>query len=82
MNAEEQALGMEDSRLEILKGRRQKPEVRRKRDDGRRTRDKGQRTMDKGQELKDCFFSERSHRSAENKGDPKKRTQNEAIRNP
>ncbi len=42
--------------------------------------DKGQRTTDEGRDLKDCFFSERSHDFAENKGDPKKRTRNEAIR--
>ncbi len=51
-------------------------------DEGQLTRDEGPRTRDKEQDLKDCFFSERSHEHDENKGDPKKRTQNEAIRKP
>ncbi len=76
MNVKEQGLGirgwgwgMEDSRLEIVENRT-----------GRYTKDKGQRTMDEMRNLKDCFFQERSHGCDENKGDPKKRTRNEAIR--
>ncbi len=48
--------------------------------DRKGTTDEGQRTKDEGRDLKDCFFSERSHGFIENKGDAKKRTQNEAIR--
>ncbi len=71
MNTKEQGLGVGHGRFRIGARRRQ---------DRRFFDDQGTRNRDERRNLMDCFLSERSHEHAENKGDAKKRTQNEAIR--